>query len=104
VVEVRIGRAPAARLTRAGWPFDDTLVEAERARVGAAERGPKLIEQLDGWLSRTPFVHRPDYDFSREYRNAVREMLEDDAARVRANEALDPTRREAEAQRVEASL
>src|SRR5207253_1347827 len=63
-----------------------------------------LIQQLEGWLSRTPFVHRPDYDFSREYRNAVRQMLEDDAARVRANQAMEPAQREIEAKRIEASL
>jgi tryptophan 2,3-dioxygenase len=104
LIEIRLGLAQAARVNYAGRPFDDTLVEADKARVKAAERGPKLIEQLDGWLSRTPFVHRPDYDFSREYRNAVKEMLEEDAARVRANDALGPREREAEAQRIEASL
>jgi tryptophan 2,3-dioxygenase len=49
-------------------------------------------------------VHRPDYDFSLEYRNAVRRMLEDDAARVRAHAAMSAEQREAEAQRIEASL
>jgi DNA-binding helix-hairpin-helix protein with protein kinase domain len=49
-------------------------------------------------------VHRPDYDFSLEYRKAVKQMLEEDAARVRANEALSAERREAEAGRIEASL
>src|SRR5207247_970288 len=74
------------------------------ASIAAAERGPTLIDQLDRWLSRTPFVHRPDYDFSREYRKAVRQMLEDDAARVRANQAMEPAQREIEAKRIEASL
>ncbi len=49
-------------------------------------------------------MHRPDYDFSLEYRKAVKQMLEDDAARVRANEAMSPQQREAEAKRIEASL
>jgi tryptophan 2,3-dioxygenase len=104
LIEIRLGLARAARLDYAGKPFDETLAEADKSRVAAAERGPKLIDQLDQWLSRTPFVHRPDYDFSREYRNAVQRMLEDDAARVRANAALGPQQREAEASRIEASL
>jgi len=49
-------------------------------------------------------VHRPDYDFSLEYRNAVKRMLEDDAARVRANTAMSREQREAEAGRIEGSL
>jgi tryptophan 2,3-dioxygenase len=104
LIEIRLGLAKAARLNYAEKSFEDTLVATDKARVAAAERGPKLIEQLDGWLSRTPFVHRADYDFCREYRNAVRRMLEEDAARVRANTTLGPAQGEAEAQRIEASL
>jgi len=104
MIEIRLGLSRGARSDYAGKPFDATLDDADRARVAAAERGPKLIDQLDRWLSRTPFVHRPDYDFSREYRNAVKRMLEDDAARVRANAAMSPEQREAEAKRIEGSL
>lgn len=104
MIEIRLGLAREARSNYAGKPFDDTLDDTDKARVAAAERGPKLIDQLDRWLSRTPFVHRPDYDFSREYRNAVKRMLEDDAARVRANAAMSPEQREAEAGRIEGSL
>ncbi len=104
LIEIRLGLARDARSNYAGKPFDDTLSAADKSRVVAAERGRKLIDQLDGWLSRTPFVHRPDYDFSLEYRNAVRRMLEDDAARVRAHAAMSAEQREAEAQRIEASL
>jgi tryptophan 2,3-dioxygenase len=104
LIEIRLGLATADRLNYAGQPFDATLVAADRSRIATAERGPKLVDQLDGWLSRTPFVHRPDYDFAREYRSAVQRMLEDDAARVRANEALNSERREADAARIEASL
>jgi tryptophan 2,3-dioxygenase len=104
LIEIRLGLSPEARLNYAGHPFDATLVAADKARIALAERGPKLIHQLDGWLSRTPFVHRPDYDFSLEYRKAVKQMLEDDAARVRANAALSTEQRETEATRIEASL
>ena len=104
LIEIRLGLARGMRSQYAGKPFDDTLTEADRSRIATAERGPKLIDQLDRWLSRTPFVHRPDYDFSLEYRKAVKQMLEDDAARVRANAAMGPQQREAEAKRIEASL
>src|SRR5689334_15763720 len=97
LIEIRLGLARAVRSEYAGKPFDDTLSEADRARIAAAEAAAKLIDQLDRWLSRTPFVHRSDYDFSREYRAAVKRMLEDDAAHVRANQAMSPAPREAEA-------
>ncbi len=104
LIETRLGLAREARLNYADRPFDDTLTEADKSRIAIAARGPTLIDQLDGWLSRTPFVHRPDYDFSLAYRNAVKRMLEDDAARLRGNQAMSAVQREAEAQRIEASL
>jgi tryptophan 2,3-dioxygenase len=104
LIEIRLGLAPTARVNYAGKPFDETLAPADKARVASAERAPKLIHQLDSWLSRTPFVHRADYDFSLEYRKSVKQMLEDDATRVRANAALSAEQREAEASRIEASL
>ena len=103
LIELRLGLSRDARLSYGGKPFDATLVEADKSRIALADRGPKLIEQLDGWLSRTPFVHRPDYDFSLEYRKAVKQMLEHDAARVRANEAMSSSQREVEASQIEAS-
>src|SRR5215470_12526196 len=53
-----------------------------------------LIQQLEVLETMTPL----------EYRKAVKQMLEDDAARVRANAAMGPQQREAEAKRIEASL
>ncbi|MDP9292361.1 MAG: tryptophan 2,3-dioxygenase [Verrucomicrobiota bacterium] len=104
LIEIRLGLTRGARLNYAGRSFDETLAETVKLQVASAERGPKLIDQLDRWLSRTPFVHGRDYDFSLEYRNAVKQMLEDDAQRVRANDAMSPEQRETEAARIEASL
>src|SRR2546429_2477307 len=104
LIEIRLGLARAMRSDYAGKPFDDTLSEADRARITDAKRAPKLVDQLDRWLSRTPFVHRSDYDRSEEHTSELQSRLEDDAARVRANQAMSPAQREAEAERIEASL
>ena len=84
LIEIRLGLARAARLNYAGKPFDDTLVGGRQVAHRRRRARPKLIDQLDRWLARTPFVHRRDYDFPLAYRDAVERMLDDDAARVRA--------------------
>jgi tryptophan 2,3-dioxygenase len=104
LIEIRLGLKRDARLSYADKPFDQTLDDADKARIAGAEPGPRLIDQLDDWLSRTPFVHRGDYDFARAYRAAVQQMLQDDAARVRAHGGMGSEQREAEARRIEASL
>jgi tryptophan 2,3-dioxygenase len=104
LIEIRLGLGRDTRVTYAGKPFEDTLSAADKARVAAAERGPKLIERLERWLARTPFVHMRDYDFVQAYRDAVRQIMKEDAARLRANPAMSRKRREAEARRIEDSL
>src|SRR6185312_6777848 len=80
MIEIRLGLARERRLAFDRSPFEARLDQSDRDRVAAAEKKPKLIDQLDAWLARMPFVHQRDFDFSREYRKAVRRMLEADAA------------------------
>src|SRR2546428_58721 len=77
--------------------FKQILHELDRIQI---DFGGEVVE--DEYLGR--IVHGLDYDFSLEYRKAVKQMLEDDAARVRANAAMGPQQREAEAKRIEALL
>ena len=46
LIEIRLGLARAMRSDYAGKPFDDTLSEADRARIADAEDAPKLVDQL----------------------------------------------------------
>jgi tryptophan 2,3-dioxygenase len=67
-------------------------------------QGPKLIDQLDHWLARTPFVAMGGYAFSTAYRAAVKQMLEADAARVRASTVISAEQRAVEARAIEQAL
>jgi tryptophan 2,3-dioxygenase len=84
--------------------FDDRLSAADRARLADTEARPKLIDQLDRWLSRTPFIAMGDFAFGKAYRAAVEKMLTADAARVRASPVLTEPQRKAEAAAIEAAL
>ena len=67
------------------------------------EGKPKLVEQLDAWLRRTPFL-LGGFAFGQAYRAAVETMLKDDAARVRESPVLTAEQRKAEAAAIEAAL
>jgi tryptophan 2,3-dioxygenase len=103
-IETRLGLRREGRLLFDERAFDDRLSAADRARLADTERKPKLIEQLDRWLSRTPFVAMGDFEFGQAYRTAVEKMLRDDAARVRASLVLTEEQRKAEATAIEAAL
>ncbi len=103
-IEIRLGLAARERLNIDGKPFEARLSESDRARVATAMQGPKLIDQLDHWLARTPFVAMGGYAFSTAYRAAVKQMLEADAARIRASTVISAEQRAVEARAIEQAL
>ena len=102
-IETRLGLKREGRLLFDARAFDDRLSAADRARLADIEGKPKLVEQLDAWLRRTPFL-LGDFAFGQAYRAAVEKMLKDDAARVRESPVLTAGQRKAEAAAIEAAL
>jgi tryptophan 2,3-dioxygenase len=103
-IETRLGLKRERRLLFDERAFDERLSAADRARLAAAEGKPRLVEQLDRWLSRTPFITMGDFAFGKAYRTAVAKMLTEDAARVRASPVLTQAQRTAEAAAIESAL
>jgi tryptophan 2,3-dioxygenase len=103
-IETRLGLKREGRLLFDERAFDERLSAADRARLARADAGPKLVEQLDRWLSRTPFIAMGSFAFGKAYRAAVEAMLKQDAARVRASPVLTEEQRKAEAAAIDAAL
>jgi tryptophan 2,3-dioxygenase len=103
-IETRLGLRREGRLLFDERAFDDRLSQADRTRLAEIDAKPKLVEQLDRWLSRTPFIAMGDFAFGKAYRAAVEKMLKDDAARVRESPVLTEGQRKTEAGAIEAAL
>ena len=85
LIETRLGLRRAGRIPVFHGQFDDGLDAGHRAQIASAESSPSLYDQVDGWLSRTPFVDRGDYKFWESYRAAVDQMLDTKAAAAKHN-------------------
>ncbi|MDH3594306.1 MAG: tryptophan 2,3-dioxygenase [Rhodospirillales bacterium] len=96
LLETCLGLRRADRLSLDERPYDARLAEADRQRLRDAEARPSLADQIESWLERTPFVSVAGYDFREVYRQAVTDMLEGEAAVIRANPALGETEKNAE--------
>ena len=103
-IEIRLGLRGEDRLKFDDKRFDMLLSDADRQKIAAAEAGPKLVDQLDRWLARTPFVELSGYVFSRAYREAVIRSLTADSEALRATEGLSEAQRAAEAEAIAAAL
>ncbi len=96
LLETCLGLRRADRLNLDERPFDARLPDADRQRLKEAEARPSLADQIEGWLERTPFVTVAEYDFRDVYRQAVSDMLDGEAAVVRANPTLGKSEKAAE--------
>ncbi len=104
LIEIRLGLRSEDRLKLGDQRFDLPLSAADRHRIAAAEAEPRLIDQLDRWLARTPFVALSGYAFSTAYREAVIRSLSADSERLRTTEGIDETQRAAEIGAIAAAL
>lgn len=84
LIETRLGLLRENRLSVFHDHFDARLNTESKKAIRNAEKQPSLFEQLDSWLSRTPFVDMGGYRFWQEYRAAVSGMFGEKAKSARA--------------------
>ncbi|MFL5039539.1 MAG: tryptophan 2,3-dioxygenase family protein [Xanthobacteraceae bacterium] len=104
LIEIRFGLRSEDRLKFDDRRFDLLLSHDDRQRIAVAEGGEKLIDQLDRWLARTPFVELSGYAFSTAYREAVIRALIADTEQLRATEGMSEAQRAAETKAIAAAL
>ena len=88
LLEIRLGLKREARLAFNDASFDASLEHAARDRVRATEAKPSLRDQVDAWLSRTPFVDHGNFHFRDAYAKALDAMLTQDMDQIRAHPHL----------------
>ena len=103
LLENKLGMRRGDRLKLNDAPYTSRLSHEDAARVEAAEKEPSLFDLIEGWLERTPFLNFGDFDFWREYRQAVDAMLAADRASIRSNPTLTEDEKATQLKGVEAT-
>ncbi len=88
LIEIALGLRQRDRTPLSADAYRTRLTEAERAKLEAVEAEPSLVELVEGWLERIPFLDLEGYDFWSDYQGAVAAMLDGDADIIRNNEML----------------
>jgi tryptophan 2,3-dioxygenase len=97
LIETRLGLLRKNRLPVFHCPFDENLKDQSKEAIREAEKKPNLFDQLDSWLSRTPFVNLGGYTFWNDYRQAVHAMLDGKIVQAKTNLSGDVLKAELEA-------
>ena len=75
MVEILLGLTHEERLTYNGAPFDIVFDDEKRAILNKAENGRSMLQLINEWLERTPFLETEEFNFVERYRLAVQSML-----------------------------
>jgi len=95
MIEVLLGLRSDERITYNNLPFDQVFNEERRHELKAAEESKSLLEHVNDWLERTPFLKLDNFNFIDDYKVAVRNMLEQERAAINASEILSSTNKAA---------
>ena len=75
MVEVILGLRHDERLTYNKSPFDIVFDDEKRKELHEAESARSILQLINDWLERTPFLETPDFNFIEAYKKAVQSML-----------------------------
>jgi tryptophan 2,3-dioxygenase len=88
LIENKLGIPPQARVEINDAPYTSRFAAEDRQRLLKSEKEASLLALVDEWLARTPFLAFGDFDFWREYRQAVQAMLARERAAFGSNSAV----------------
>ncbi len=88
LIENKLGLHPRLRLPIGEDRYTARLRVDHVELLEASEAEPSLVELVDRWLARTPFLHFGDFDFWRAYRDSVDEMLARDRRAIEEHATL----------------
>lgn len=103
LLEIKLGLKKKHRLAVDADFFNSRLNDQDRKTIMEQEEKPSVLELLDSWLARMPFSSFKNYEFWKEYKNAVDEMLSSDKKIIESNTTLSALEKRIELGNLEAT-
>jgi len=103
LIEAMLGIKPQHRMEMEKQFFMSRMSAEDLGQLKKAEEAMSLFELVEKWLERMPFSQFEDYDFWKEYTQAVSKMLQSDRTIIESNSTLNPLMREVELKQFKAT-
>lgn len=87
--EIRMGVREEDRVMYACRAYTSYLKAEDKNFVEGLQKKPSLFDQMEAWLTRTPFVEMGGYRFWDSYKKAVSEMLAHDEKMIADDKTLN---------------
>ncbi len=94
VAEVMLGLKNKHRITYGGYHYAAFFDEKQKVEMENLENGTSILQAVEQWLERTPFINFGDFDFLKEYQAAVDKMLESEKQSIVDTDILSERQKE----------
>lgn len=88
-MEVLLGLKEEKRTTYHGHGYQSVFNEKKKELLQKLEANKSVLELVEEWLERTPFLELGDFNFLEYYQNAVETMLAKEKKAIMATDAID---------------
>ncbi len=104
LLETKLGLRMTDRLHYNQTPFCKHLSPQQQQEIQKILDEPSLLDQIDNWLARTPFLKDSKYNFWNDYKEALVKLFEEDKQTVKSNPRLDAEAKKKSLDMIEQSL
>lgn len=94
IAEVMLGLKNEYRITYGGHHYTSFFTEEQKQRLEQLEKGDSLLQLVEKWLERTPFLHFGEFDFLANYKTALDKMLREEKENIGSTNFLNEKQKE----------
>lgn len=87
-VELMLGLKEDKRITYNKESYTEAFEKQKKSELQELERSDSMLDLLEAWLERTPFLEFKNFNFLEEYRAAVKNMLEEESRAISSSDML----------------
>jgi tryptophan 2,3-dioxygenase len=88
LIETKLGLRVTDRLAYNNSPFHKSLTDVQAKEIQEIMDRPSLYDLIQKWLERTPFLQDKNFNFWESYKEAAKNMFQEDINTVKANARL----------------
>ncbi|TVR89843.1 MAG: hypothetical protein EA411_01545 [Saprospirales bacterium] len=88
MVELMLGLKSEQRITYNDAPYTDAFQGEQRKILEELEQSDSMLDLLEAWLERTPFLEFKNFNFLEAYREAVKNMLQEETSAIEESDIL----------------
>lgn len=93
-IENKLGLRTDMRVTFGSKEYHELVSESHQKELINSEKNMSLLEVVNGWLERTPFLKVDGFNFIEQYKGAVNEMLDWEKDVIATNPEFTDEKRE----------